>query len=173
MASIFARYHCDTREAGQLYTAWRKASPTIRERILDAPDLFFKTQRHAQEKAPAGTGAELSRDLQMVAAIVNRAHRRLTGAAAAELDAEQGNAAPYQIERILKHLRRIDDAIPPEKEQHIEPSAAHHDSGTEHSGSEQMGDRAGDGNLPRGGAQGPALEVHSGAGTHPARLRRG
>src|ERR1700758_4780166 len=43
MAVIFAQYHCDTREAGQLYAAWRKASPAIRQRILDAPDLFFKT----------------------------------------------------------------------------------------------------------------------------------
>jgi ParB family chromosome partitioning protein len=71
MAAIFAQYHCDTREAGQLYAAWRKASPSIRQRILDAPDLFFKTQRQAQEKAPVGTGAELLRDLEMVAAIVH------------------------------------------------------------------------------------------------------
>src|ERR1043165_7223695 len=75
MAAIFAQYHCETREAGQLYAAWRKASPAIRQRILDAPDLFFKTQRQAHEKAPAGTGPELLRDLEMIAAIVNRAHR--------------------------------------------------------------------------------------------------
>src|SRR5262250_2300331 len=48
MAAIFAQYHCDVREASQLYAAWRKASPAIRQRILDAPDLFFKTQRQAQ-----------------------------------------------------------------------------------------------------------------------------
>ena len=86
MAAIFAQHHCDTREAGQLYAAWRKGSPAIRKRILDDPELFFKAQRQAQEKAPAGTGAELLRDLEMVAAIVNRAHRRLAGAAATELD---------------------------------------------------------------------------------------
>ena len=86
MAAIFAQHHCDTREAGQLYAAWRKGSPTIRKRILDDPALFFKTQRQAQEKAPAGTAAELLRDLEMVAAIVNRAQRRLAGAAATELD---------------------------------------------------------------------------------------
>jgi ParB/RepB/Spo0J family partition protein len=172
MAAIFAQYHCDVREAGQLYAAWRKASPAIRQRILDGPDLFFKTQRQAQEKAPAGTGAELLRDLEMVAAIVNRAQRRLTGAAAAELDAQQGKAARYQIERIQKQLRRIDDAIPPEKDQHVEPSATHHDSGTELTGSEQTGDRAGDGNLPGGGAQGLALEVHRDTGTAASREGR-
>jgi len=36
---------------------------------LDDPELFFKTQRQAQEKAPAGTGAELLRDLEMVAVL--------------------------------------------------------------------------------------------------------
>ena len=53
MAAIFAQHHCDTREAGQLYAAWRQSSLAIRQRILDAPDLFFKAQRQAQEKATA------------------------------------------------------------------------------------------------------------------------
>jgi ParB family transcriptional regulator, chromosome partitioning protein len=66
MAANFAQRHCDRREAGQLYAAWRKGSPAIRKRILDDPELFFKTQRQTQEKAPAGAGAELLRDLEMV-----------------------------------------------------------------------------------------------------------
>jgi len=172
MAAIFAEYHCDTREAGQLYAAWRKASPAIRKRILEAPDLFFKTQRQAQQKAPAGTGAELLRDLEMIAAIVNRAQRRLTGAAATELDAQQRKAARHQIEHIQKQLRRITETVSPEKELHVDPSATHHDSGTEHAGSEQTRDRAGDGDLPRGGAQGPPLELHYGAGTATSREGR-
>src|SRR5579864_5635059 len=72
MAAIFAQHHCDTRQAGQLYAAWRQGSPAIRKRILDSPDLFFKTQRQAQEKTPAASGGELLRDLEMAAAIVNR-----------------------------------------------------------------------------------------------------
>jgi ParB/RepB/Spo0J family partition protein len=140
MAAIFAQYHCEMREAGQLYAAWRKASPAIRQRILEAPDLLFKTQRQAQEKAPTGTGAELLRDLEMIAAIVNRAQRRLTGAAA-DLDAQQRKAARYLIDRIHKQLDRMGETIPPEKELYVEPSATHHDSGTEHTGSEQAGDR--------------------------------
>jgi hypothetical protein len=42
MAAIFAQHHCDTREACQLYGAWRKGSPAVRKRILDDPELFFK-----------------------------------------------------------------------------------------------------------------------------------
>src|SRR5215468_1426462 len=104
MAAIFVEHHCDTREAGQLYAAWRRGSATIRKRILDAPDLFFKAQRQAQEKAPAGTGAELLRDLEMMAAIVNRAQRRLTGGATIDLDRQQWEAARRQINRIQKQL---------------------------------------------------------------------
>ena len=172
MAAIFAQHHCDTREAGQLYAAWRKGSPAIRKRILDDPELFFKTQRQAQEKAPAGAGAELLRDLEMVVAIVNRAQRRLTGAAATELDDQQSRAARHQIERIQSQLRRIDEEILPEKKPHVEPSATHHDSGTEHAGSEQTGDRAGAGDLPRGGTQSPALQLDRPAGVAPNRKGR-
>jgi ParB family chromosome partitioning protein len=172
MAAIFAQHHCDTREAGQLYAAWRKGSPAIRKRILDDPELFFKTQRQAQEKAPPGTGAELLRDLEMVVAIVSRAQRRLAGAAVTELDHQQTKAARHQIERIQSQLRRIDEASQPAKKPHVEPSATHHDSGTESEASEQTGDRTGDGNLPRGGAQSPPLELHRGAGTAPIREGR-
>src|ERR1700692_204067 len=85
MVAIFAQHHCAERESGQLYGAWRRGSPAIRKRILEDPELFFKTQRQAQEKAPAGSGAELLRDLEIVAAIVNRAPRRVAGAAATKL----------------------------------------------------------------------------------------
>jgi ParB family transcriptional regulator, chromosome partitioning protein len=172
MEAIFAEHHCDTREAGQLYAAWRKGSPAIRKRILDDPELFFKTQRQTQEKAPAGAGAELLRDLEMVAAIVSRAQRRLAGAAATELDGQQAKAARHQIERIQSQLRRIDEAIPPEKKPHVEPSATHDDSGTEYAGSEQTGDSTGDGNLPRGGTQSPALQLDRPSRTAPRREGR-
>ena len=163
MAAIFGEHHCDTRQAGQLYAAWRKGSSAVRKRILDDPELFFKTQRQAQEKA-AGTGAELLRDLEMVVAIVSRAQRRLAGAAATELDDQQCKAAKHQLERIQKQLHRIDEEILPEKKPHVEPSTTHHDSGTECAASEQARDRAGAGNLPRGGAQSAALQLHHGAG---------
>jgi ParB/RepB/Spo0J family partition protein len=172
MAAIFAQHHCDTREAGQLYAAWRKGSPAIRKRILDNPELFFKAQRQAQEKAPAATGAELLRDLEMVAAIVNRAQRRLAGAAATELDRQQAEAARHQIDRIQKQLHRIDEEILPEKKPHVEPSATHHDSGTEHAAREQTRDRAGAGDLPRGGTQSPAIQLDRPAGTAPRREGR-
>jgi ParB family transcriptional regulator, chromosome partitioning protein len=165
MAAIFAGHHCDTREAGQLYGAWRRGSAAIRQRILDDPALFFKTQR--QEKVPLGTAAELIRDLEMVAAIVNRAHRRLAGAAAVELDDQQRAAARQQIGRIEKQLQRIDEKLQPEQTPHVEPVTTDHDSGAARAGSGKTRDRAGAGDIPRGGTQSPALELHHRAGDEP------
>jgi len=164
MAAIFAEHHCDTREAGQFYAAWRQGPAAVRKRILNDPALFFKTQRHAQEKAPPGTSAELIRDLEMVTAIVNRAHRRLAGAAALELDQQQRAAARQQIEQIEKQLQRIDDKLVPEQTPDVEPSTTHHDSGIAHTGSSETRDRTGVGDFPCGRAQSPALELHHPAG---------
>jgi ParB/RepB/Spo0J family partition protein len=169
MATIFAEQHCDTREAGQLYAAWRKGSPAIRKRILEAPDLFFKTQRHARENAAAETGAELIRDLEMVAAIVNRAQRRLAGAGAMEVDGQQCEAVKHQIERIQRQLGRIGEGVQP---RHVESVTTSNDCGTGGAGSEQTRDRAGVGDLPRSGAQSAALAIHPGAGAAPARESR-
>jgi ParB/RepB/Spo0J family partition protein len=162
MAAIFAEHHCDTREASQLYAAWRRASAAIRKRILEDPGLFFKTQR--QEKAPPGPAAELIRDLEMVTAIVNRAHRRLAGAEAAELDGQQRDAARQQIERIEKQLQRIDEKLLPEPTPHVESIPTHDDSGARPAGSGETRDRASARDLAGGGAQSPALELHRSAG---------
>jgi ParB/RepB/Spo0J family partition protein len=161
MAAIFAAHHCATREAGQLYTAWRRGSAAIRQRLLEDPALFFKTQR--QEKPPAGPAAELIRDLEMATAIMNRVQRRLAAAAAVELDDQQRTAARQQIHRIQKQLQRIDERLSPEEEPHVEPSPTHHDYGAAPAGSGEARDRAGTGGFPHGGTTSPALEFHPGA----------
>jgi ParB/RepB/Spo0J family partition protein len=172
MAAAFAQHHCDTREAGQLYAAWRGGSPVIRQRLLDEPALFFKAQRPAEPKASAAPAAELLRDLEMAAAIVNRATRRLAGAAAAEMDGQQREAARRQIERLENQLRRLAGRIPQEQEPHVEPSATHHDSGTQRPGSEPTRDRADVGNLPSDAAQSRALELDRGPGDIAGRESR-
>ena len=158
MAAIIAEHHCDTREASQLYAAWRRGSAAIRKRILDDPALFFKAQR--QEKAPLRAGAELIRDLEMVAAMLNRAHRRLAGAEAVELDPQQHTAARQQIERIEKQLQRIDEKLLPEQSPYVEPGTTDHDFGIAHPGSGETRDRASDGDFPCGGTPHTAFELH-------------
>lgn len=61
MASAFVQQHCNTREAGQLYAAWREGSRVVRERILAEPELFLKTQRQVPASRPAAAGVERDR----------------------------------------------------------------------------------------------------------------
>lgn len=150
MAAIFAQRRSEVREAGQLYAAWRKGSRAVRKRLLEAPELFFKTQR--QESQPPHAG--LLRDLEMAAAIVNRAQRRLAGAA--ELDGRQRESARRQIERMERQLQRIGEQFEGEQETHVEPKSTNGDSGTGRPGSRQAGDRAGARGEPVIGAPGAA-----------------
>ena len=76
MAAAFAAHRHNSRQAGQLYAAWRDASPAVRERILAEPDLFLKAQRQVVESS--SSASTLLRDLEMALAIVTRADRRIT-----------------------------------------------------------------------------------------------
>src|ERR1035438_7327531 len=79
MAAAFVAHHCDTRQAGQLYMAWRKGTRAVRERILAEPELFLKTQRQPPA-AKAAAVEQVERDLEMAIAILRRAGRRLAEA---------------------------------------------------------------------------------------------
>jgi ParB family transcriptional regulator, chromosome partitioning protein len=62
MAAAFARHKLTSRQAGQLYVAWREAPPQIRQRLLEQPQLFLKVQREADPPV-ASPLQELLRDL--------------------------------------------------------------------------------------------------------------
>jgi ParB/RepB/Spo0J family partition protein len=158
MAAIFSQRHSEVREAGFLYAAWRQGSRAVRQRLLEAPELFFKTQR--QQSKPPHT--ELQRDLEMAAAIVSRAQRRLAGTTG--LDAPQRESARRQIERIERQLHRMGEQLEGEQETHVEPKSTHGDSGTGRSGSRQTRDRAGVGREPVVGAPGAARPLGGSAG---------
>ena len=61
MAAAFVAHRCDTRQAGQLYTAWRNGTRAVRERILAEPELFLKTQRQPAVAKPGGGGTSGAR----------------------------------------------------------------------------------------------------------------
>jgi ParB family chromosome partitioning protein len=172
MAAVFVEHHCHTRQAGQLYAAWREASPLVRQRLLDHPELFFKTQPQAEPRASSAPANALLRDLEMAAAIVNRARRRLARVEAAGMDRQQRQAARWQIEYLRLQLDRLAERLPQEQEPYVEPIPTDHHSGTEQPGSEQAPDRTGAGHLSPGGAPRPALELQRGAGTAPPREDR-
>ena len=162
MAAAFVQHRCNTRQAGQLYAAWREGSRVVRERILAEPELFLKTQRQPPATRPAAAGLE--RDLEMAVAILHRASRRLAEALP-EMDGRQQEQAQCRIENARRELDRMAACIGKEQgAQHAEPGATNRDSGTECAGRDQARDRADLEPLPSDGAQSPAIKLHSGAG---------
>ena len=167
MATAVARYKFTTRQAGQLYAAWRQASPQIRQRILEQPQLFLKTQSEAA--APPRTSSPIQQvlgDLEMIAAVARRANRRLKAATAEleRMDQAQSERMHHQLNRALAELSRLAMTIPREetsgKEADAQSTATNGDSGTACPGSEETGDRARVGNLSPQRAQGHSFQLH-------------
>jgi ParB family transcriptional regulator, chromosome partitioning protein len=162
MASAFVQQHCDTRQAGQLYAAWREGSRLVRERILAEPELFLKTQRQVPARRPAAAGVE--RDLEMAVAILRRTGRRLA-AALPEMDDLRQEKARQQIASARQELERMAARIGKEQEaQHVEPGTTSRDSGTERESSEQTRDRTRVATVAPERAQSSALQLHPGSG---------
>ena len=176
MAEAFARHKFTSRQAGQLYAAWREASPQIRQRLLEQPQLFLKVQREA-EPAVASPLQELLRDLEMVAAIAHRANRRLRKVHTEfeQLPEEPSELLRQSLALALQELQRLATRIPearPGKEEHVESESTNRDSGTACTGSEETRDRAGVGHLSSDCAQGAAFQLPTGAGTAACRESR-
>jgi hypothetical protein len=168
MAAAFAQHHCSTREAGQLYAAWRDGSPLVRERLLAAPELFFKTTR--QPPHSDSTAAALERDMEMVGAVLRRARQRLR-VALPEMSGAQQQDLQRQLE--TAQLDRMTDQIGKENPAvHVEPRPTNHDSGTAHPGSEQTRDCAHLGDLAPQCAQSAALANGRGSGNRASRESR-
>jgi ParB family chromosome partitioning protein len=162
MAAAFVKHRCDSRQAGQLYAAWRDGSRVVRERILAEPELFLKTQRHPPAARPAAAGLE--RDLEMAVAILHRASRQLAEALP-EMTGPQQELAQSQIENARRELDRMAARIGKEQEPtHVEPGATNRDSGTECAGGDQARDCARIETLTPERAQSAALELHQRAG---------
>ena len=162
MAVIWVKHHCDTRQAAQLYKAWREGSRVIRERILSEPELFLKTQRPADAEIPSA-GLDLEPDLEMAVALLQRVSRRLS-AALPEMDARQQEQTQHQIERGRRELNRLAERLEKEQTKHAESGATERHSGDELPASEHTRDLATVKAVTAGHTPSCAFEVHAGAG---------
>ena len=160
MASALVQQHCNTREAGQLYAAWREGSRVVRERVLAEPELFLKTQRRVPASRPAAAGVE--RDLEMAVAILRRTGRRLAEALP-EMDDLRQEQAQRQIASARQELERMAARIGKEQEtQYVEPGTTSRDSGTACETSEQTRDGTRVATVAPDRAQSSALELYPG-----------
>ena len=165
MAAAVVRCQCTTRQAGQLYAAWRKASPQIRQRIFEQPQLFLKTQSQTAPPPADSSIQQVLGDLEMISAIARRANRRLKTATAEleRMDQAQSEQMQQQLQRTLEELSRLAIAIPRPatsgKEPHAQSTATSRDSGTACPGSQQKGDRSRAGDLAPERAQGHSCQL--------------
>ncbi len=163
MAAVWVKHHCDARQAAQLYAAWREGSRVVRERILQEPELYLKTQRHL-EVEPNSSAAELERDLDMAVALLQRVSRRLN-AALPEMDGPQQQQARGRIERAHRELNRISDRIEKQQEpKHADSGATQRDSGDERAANQPARDIAHTAAVTPDHPPSAAFKVHAGAG---------
>jgi ParB family chromosome partitioning protein len=176
LADALARQGCSTRQAGELYAAWRDGGPVLRQRLLEQPELFLKARRQAQPPAPATPAAELMRDLDMVVAITTRAAQR-GRAAAVDMDQGQRQQARRQVDRAIEQLKQLANTLaieeaPKEAERKeegdVEQRSAHGDSGARGAGSEPSPDRPSNETLPPHGAPRHLFEIVRGPGAAAA-----
>jgi len=163
------KYRFSSCQAGELYAAWRDASPSIRQRILDSPELFLKAHQQVSLQ-PSSPAEELLRDLTMVVAITNRASRRLERAAPL-MGPSEFEAAQRKIECAVRDLTHLAERMAKEHE-HVKPKSTSHDSGTALSGSLQTRDRPRPEHIEIERAQSPAIEVLGVAGAGGPHQRR-
>jgi ParB family chromosome partitioning protein len=165
MATAFVRCKCTSRQAGQLYAAWRQASPQIRQRILEQPQLFLKAQGEAEVQPVANSIQQVLGDMEKIATLARRANRRLRGAAAELERMEQTHSEQmrHQLQRALEELSSLAMKIPREetcgKESHAQPTTTNGDSGTACPGSEETGDRSRAGHLSPERTQGDSFQL--------------
>jgi ParB family transcriptional regulator, chromosome partitioning protein len=169
MADAFAKYRFSSRQAGELYAAWRDSSASVRQRILDSPELFLKAHQQIEPR-PSSIAEELLRDLTMVLAITNRASRHLARASPLMGHAEF-ESARRKIECAVKDLTHLAERIEKEHE-HVEPKSTDRDSGASLSGSLQTRDRPNPEPIASERAQSPAFPVTGIAGSGPSRESR-
>jgi hypothetical protein len=164
MAAIWVKHHCDARQAAQLYAAWREGSRVVRERILQEPELYLKTQRPL-EIEPNSSAAELERDLDMAVAVLQRVSRRLN-AALPEMDGSRQEQARGRIERARRELNRISERIEKQQQEsrHAEPGATQRDSGDERAANQHTRDIAHTAAVTPDDTPSAALKINAGAG---------
>jgi len=115
-----------TRQAGELYRAWRNASRTMRERIVAAPDLYRKAQQ---------PNSSLEKRLNQIAAIAQQALAGLESA-------PESASVRRKIEQAIELLNQLQQRIEEPEHHHVDPNPTSGDSPTAFPTSTQARDRA-------------------------------
>jgi ParB/RepB/Spo0J family partition protein len=152
-AAVSAKEKLTTRQVGELYAAWKSASPSLRRRVVDEPLLFLKAKREiAQEAVPANPAQALLKDLDIVAALSRRAKRHWREGAAF-MDEPKQEEAMRCVDNAIADLVRLRKQME-EGRTDAETRTTNVGPGTARQGGEQTPDRPLAERLQRGGSPG-------------------
>jgi len=176
LARAIAPERLSSREVGEIYSAWRDAAPTGRERLIADPALFLRTRSAMKDESGnssqngLGPRRGLLEDLAVIASVCRRAFRRLCSGIAAVLTAEEKkevrcalSVAQSQIERLAADLegstggddaRRGNEDSDPRAEQEGSVDPADRADAKSVAGRGQSGPRVGDGQSSPPGSSG-------------------
>ena len=137
LAQEIARHRFRTREVEALYVGWRDGSFSLRQRILQDPQLFLRARREMAQEEPVATVQAWSATLDRLADSAQRVQQQWHEVSAALGPAEKQNSWEC-LQTVLEGLHRLSESIGKEKEkQHVVSSSTYHHSGIASSGSEQ------------------------------------
>ena len=167
LAAMVAKEKLTTRQVGELYAAWRSATPSLRRRLVDEPLLFLKAQRElAQEAVSPNPAQALLNDLDIVAALSRRAQRHWREGAAF-MDEPKQEEARRCVEQAIADLTRLRNRM--EEKTDAQTRTTDGDPGTARQGSEEAPDRPLAESLPRSSRRGDPVTVGHGAGSRAGR----
>ncbi len=109
LAKTMAPLGLSTREIGELYESWRSSGSSVRERLINEPQLFLKTRREAEQDSPIPALAELLRDLDTAGALIRRVKRRYSKACLDSDEIEQIESCMKQAVQDVKQLKNVID----------------------------------------------------------------
>lgn len=158
--AVSAKEKLTTRQVGELYAAWKSASPSLRRRIVDEPLLFLKARRElAQEPVSANPACALLKDLDIVAALSRRAKRHWREGAAF-MDEPKQEEAKRCVDNAIADLVRLRKQME-EGRPDAETRTKNVGPGTARQGSEPTSDRPLAESLQRVGHEGdPVPSLH-------------
>lgn len=105
-----------TRQAAELYRAWRHASRALRERIVAAPELYRKAQQPA---------SSLEKQLHQLAALAQRALDELPSP-----PPESSASVRRPLTRAIELLHELQQRLEEPVTHHVDPSPTRRDSST-------------------------------------------
>lgn len=162
LAQEIAQQRFGTQEVGVLYAAWRDGSFTLRERILESPQLFLRARQEMKQEEPIAA-QQWPVTLDRLAESAQQALRQWPEVSAALGPVEVQNAWE-SLQTVLGRLQRLSQQIEKEKEKkYVTSTSAYYHTGTASAGVEQASDCSNPEDLPVG--RSPSHWVGLGAST--------